>query len=161
MEVGAKDMVPISKKNALTLAASIVITLATVWIASALPLEKLLSEYPGAPTLPWHPLWRIALATFYLWLAAAVIYSFGKHEAGYLLLTAGSAFVIAHYAALKSLPSKCKLTVSLMHYFVVCDSMPSPVYLDMGQLVLVIIVAITIKWSVQAYFKKAPSSSRR
>lgn len=154
-------MVPLSRKSIYVLAASIAVTLATAWIASALPLEKLLSEYPGAPTLPWHPSWRIALAMFYLWLAAAIIYSFGKRQASYLLLVAGLAFVVAHYAALKSLPSKCELTISFMHYFIICDNRPSPIYLDMGQLVLVVTITITVKWLVQAYLRKAPSSSRR
>ena len=161
MEMGLENMVPLSRKSVYVLAASIAVTLATAWAASALPLEKLLSEYPGAPTMPWHPSWRVALAMFYLWLTAAIIYSFGKRQANYLLLVAGLAFVVAHYAALRSLPSECKLTVSLMHYFVVCDNRPSPVYLDMGQLVLVVTVAVTVRLLARVHFKKAPSSSRR
>ncbi len=157
-------MVPLNnlKKDLHHILLSVAVTVVVVITASTVPLERILSEYPGSPYMPWHTPWRIAIATFYLWLATAIVYSFDKKPLTYLLLFSGLTFAVAHYVVLLSLPRTCEVRLLPLVYQLECGKKPALTYLDLGQIVIVAtFVAFIHSIRGKTYLRKASSSSRR
>jgi len=134
----------------------VLLTLIVATLASGVPFEKILSEYPHAPTYPWHIPWRMALGLFLLWLGAGLVFSFGYDRALITLIVSGLGFVAAHYWALLSLPASCVVTLAPLSYSLNCGKGVPLLYLDLGQVAIVITcISIIYKYKKAAEKGKA------
>ena len=126
------------KEELITYILDLFIILALIFVLSLLPFEAILSEYPYAPTFPWHPYWRTGLVSFFIWFISILALSAGLARAKPFVYISSCCLVIFHYVALISLHHMCSLKVGLLSYSWNCRGKISPPYLDVSQLALLV-----------------------
>ena len=138
-------MVPIkylSKKREeiITYVMDVVIIAILIIVLSFLPFEAILSEYPYAPTFPWHPYWRMGLISFFIWFGSILALTAGyAHAKPFVYLS--SVFLIAlHYLTISVLPHTCSVSIWLLTYTGNCKGKNSPTCLDVAQIALLLTV---------------------
>ena len=106
----------------------------TVFVA--VPLESLLSTYP-VPVLAfnWYIPWRGAVASLILWLITGVLYSNKRYYLKLSFLGSAVTFAAYHYLALYLVNLRSPVRLLPLFYLV---GRSSPLFLDLGQVVLVL-----------------------
>ncbi len=113
-----------------------------------LPIEDFLSEYPFLKTFSWYISWRATFASLILWLITGLLYSLDEKISEKLLWGSLFSFLIFHYITLfiislngytiKFYPFTYEVSSYINNSF-------KTLYLDTGQILLIITIAFSEK----------------
>ncbi|RLE63796.1 MAG: hypothetical protein DRJ38_06705 [Thermoprotei archaeon] len=135
---------------------AVIISTSLAVVAVGLPIENFLSEYVVSRNFPWYVPWRVAVAEFLLWICSLLLNTFEEKLSKPLLLFASILFAIAHYYKLYMISPyindvlglTCKVNIYPLFYTYTCRFVNgfsgTTLYLDMGQLLLLITFFILI-----------------
>jgi len=138
------------KREAIIAMLSLIVVIVTSYLALSIPIERILSHsgYPWIREYPWYFYWRVALANLILWLIALLLLSLDINQARYLALLTAITFTMFHYALLKiSKGSEYSVRITPLVYIVhLSEYQHETIYLDLGQIVILVTIANMISW---------------
>lgn len=118
-------------------------------IATMLPIENFLSEFPFERVFPWYPPWRGALISFLLWIAAGLVLSDKRRWTKLFFIGSAASFAVYHYFSLAETVLSGHPVALYPLFYVVGESPP---HIDLAQVVIILTV-YALKNDIAAFIK--------